>query len=97
MAEQLRRFIAWHAKECTPRAHARVTKSTQVLDAFMKEKVGQVQALANVVLGRDALTTDDAVQDGWASPFPRRKRPLAPCQVAKGAGQYPLGAAALPR
>ena len=76
---------------------ALVTKSTQVLDAFMKEKVGQVQALANVVLGRDTLTTDHAVQAGWAAPFPRRKRPPAPCQVAKGAGQCPLGAAALPR
>ena len=91
MAEQLRRFIAWHAKECKPRVDALVTKSTQVVHVFMKEKVRQVQKLAHVVLGRDTLTTGDAEQDGWASPFPRTKRPPAPCQIAMGAGQCPLG------
>ena len=97
MAEQLRHFIAWHAKECKPRMDALVTKSTQVVHVFMKEKVRQVQKLAHVALGRDTLTTGDAEQDGWASPFPRTKRPPAPCQIAMGAGQCPLGGAALPR
>jgi len=99
MAEQLHHFIAWHARECKPRVDALVTKSTQVLDAFMKEKAGQVRKLANAVLGEDAmeLTTAEAEQDGWASPFPGTKRPLAPCQVAMGAGPCPLGGAALPR
>ena len=66
VAEQLRHFIAWHARECKPRVDALVTKSTQVLDAFMKEKVGQVLKLANVVLGVDAmeLTTGEAEKDG---------------------------------
>jgi hypothetical protein len=97
MAEQLRHFIVWNAKECKPRVDALVTKSTQVLDAFMKEKVGQVQKLASVVVGEDTVMTPEAEQDGWASPFPRTKRPPAPCQVAMGAGQCPLGGAALPR
>ena len=99
MAEQLRHFIAWHARECKPRVGALVTKSTHVLDAFMKEKVGQVRKLANAVLGEDAmeLMAAEAEQDGWATPFPGTKRPLAPCQVAMGAGQCPLGGAALPR
>ena len=95
MAGQLRHFIAWHAKECKPRVDALVTKSTQVLDAFMKEKVGQMRKLMNEVLqGEDTPTTAEvlqAEQDGWASPFPRTKRPPAPCQVAMGAGQCPLG------
>ena len=99
MAEQLRHFIAWHARGCKPRAGALVTKSTQVLDTFVKERVGQVRKLANAVLGQDTveLTTAEAGQDGWASPFPGTKRPPAPCQVAMGAGQRPLGVAALPR
>ena len=97
MAEQLRHFIAWHAKECKPRVDALVTKSTQVVHVFMKEKARQVQKLANVVLGEDTLMTAEAEQDGWASPFARTKRPPAPCQVAMGAGQCPLGGATLPR
>jgi len=99
VAEQLHHFIAWHARECKPRVDALVTKSTQVLDTFMKEKVGQARKLANAVLGEDAmeLTTAEAEQGGWASPFPGTKRPPAPWQVATGAGPCPLGSAALPR
>ena len=67
MAEQLRRFIAWHAKECKPRVDALVTKSTQVWDAFMKEKVGQVLILLKEVLapqGVETGTTEGLEQDG---------------------------------
>jgi hypothetical protein len=91
MAEQLRHFIAWHAKECKPRVDALVTKSTQVLDAFMKEKVGQVQALANVVLGRDTLTTDDAEQDSWAFPLPQNKTLACPVPSSQGSRAVPVG------
>ena len=99
MAEQLRRFIAWHARECKPRVDALVTKSTQLLDAFMKEQVEKVRTLMSEALTPEELetgATDAVEEDGWASPFPRTKRPPAPCQVAMGAGQCPLGGAALP-